>query len=412
LSFSITLLYFFSGDYVLAANMFVSFVFFSWFFINGCLFPQNFERNATFLVFYFVLVPFLITILRGGIWNTNGSIYIGLLGPLYALLLPNKRKALSLFGLYAVLVVLIVIIQPYLRDTGSSLTGFRLFVFWYGFLIIATFVFGTTYFFVIQRDKAYHLLGMEKEKSERLLRRIEKDLDQAATIQKDLLPKENPSFEGFEITGSNMPCYQVGGDYYDFIPIDTDRLGVVIADVSGKGISASLLMASLRAALLAEIHPHYNIQEMAGRLNDFVFKSSPMNSFITFFFCDIHRRSGELRYVNAGHTPPLVIESSGRFSNLKSTGFALGMFPHASFELGSIRLNREEIAVLYTDGIPEGRNKAQEEYTDERLRNLVIRHANLSACRLSEKILEDVQAFALGTEQADDITLIIIKRLI
>ncbi len=390
----------------------ISFVFFSWFLINGAIFPNNFERNATYLVFYFVLVPFLLTILKGGIWSANGAIYIGLLGPLYALFLPNKRKALLLFGAYIVSVVVIVILQPYFDGSLTQVTGIRLFIFWYGFLIIAAFVFGATYFFVIQRDKAYRLLGLEKEKSERLLKRIEKDIERAAAIQRDLLPKENPSFEGFDITGLNIPCYQVGGDYYDFIPIDTDKLGVVIADVSGKGISASLLMASLRAALLTEIHPHYDIREMASRLNDFVFKSSPINSFITFFFCDIHRKTGELRYINAGHTPPLVIESSGQFSNLESSGFALGMFPHARFEPESINLKSDEIAVLFTDGIPEGRNKEQDEYTEERLRKLVQSHGNLSVSQLSEKILEDVGTFAAGTEQTDDITLVLIKRRI
>lgn len=405
-----TFLYYVSGDRILAAIMFVSFSFFCWFLINGALFPNNFERNATYLVFYFILVPFLLTILKGGIWSANGSIYIGLLGPLYALLLPNKRKALFLFGLYAVLVVVIVIFQPYFTDSLSEMTGIRLSIFWYGFLIIATFVFGATYFFVIQRDKAYRLLGIEKEKSERLLRRIEKDLEQAAMIQRDLLPKENPCLEGFDITGTNIPCYQVGGDYYDFIPIDADRLGVTIADVSGKGISASLLMASLRAALLAEIHPHYDIQKMVSRLNNFVYKSSPINSFITFFFCDINRKTGELRYINAGHNPPLVIENSGQFSNLESSGFALGMFPDVSFESGRIHLKSEDIAVLFTDGIPEGRNTAHEEYTEERLRNLVIGHRDLSACQLSAKIFEDVGAFSAGTEQGDDITLVIMKR--
>jgi len=388
----------------------VSFVFFLWFYTNGALFPQNFERNATYLVIYFVLAPFLITILKGGIWSANGSIYIGLLGPLYALLLPNKRKALYLFGLYALLVVVIVIYQPYFTDSLSEMTGVRLFIFWYGFLSIAAFVFIATYFFVLQRDKAYRLLGIEKEKSETLLRRIEKDLEQAATIQRDLLPKENPILDGFDITGTNTPCYQVGGDYYDFIPIDADRLGVGIADVSGKGISASLLMASLRAALLTEIHPDYDILEMAGRLNDFVHKSSPMNSFITFFFCEINRQTGELRYINAGHNPPLVIENSGQYSNLESSGFALGMFPGASFESGNIHLKSEDVAVLYTDGIPEGRNTAQEEYTDERLKNLVIDKRNLTASQLSAKIFEDVEAFTSGTDQADDITLVIIKR--
>jgi serine phosphatase RsbU (regulator of sigma subunit) len=410
MSLSIALLYYFNGDIVLAIIMAVSFAFFCWFDVNGGLYPKNFDRNATYLVSYFVLVPFLITVLKGGIWSANGVIYVGILGPLYALLLPNKRKALFLFGLYVVLTVVIVLFQPYFNEVVSGLTGFRLFMFWYGLLIIVAFVFGGTYFFVLQRDKAYRLLGIEKEKSERLLRRIEKDLEQAATIQRDLLPKENPSLEGFAITGKNISCYQVGGDYYDFIPIDSDRLGVVIADVSGKGISASLLMASLRAALLAEVHQGYDILEMASRLNDFVYKSSPMNSFITFFFCEINSQTGEFKYINAGHNPPLVIKTSGESSNLESSGFALGMFPDVTFESGSIHLHNEDVAVLFTDGIPEGRNADQEEYTDERLKNLVIEERNLTASQLSAKIFTDVETFTAGAEQADDITLVIIKR--
>ncbi|MGD9347017.1 MAG: PP2C family protein-serine/threonine phosphatase [Candidatus Aminicenantes bacterium] len=410
LSVSISLLYFMRGDIIQAAIMLFSFVFFCWFMVNGALFPQNFERNATYLVFYFVLVPFLITFLKEGIWNANGAIYIGLMGPIFALLLPNKRKALLLFGLYVLLVIVIVLFQPYFADSIAEITGFRLFIFWYGFLIIATFVFGSTYFFVLQRDKAYRLLGIEKEKSERLLRRIEKDLEQAAKIQRDLLPKEDPNLEGFDIVGTNIPCYQVGGDYYDFIPIDDDRLGVIIADVSGKGISASLLMASLRAALLAEVHAHYDIQEMVGRLNDFVYRSSPISSFITFFLCEINRQTGELKYINAGHNPPLVIKNSGGFSCLESSGFALGMFPEENYELGKIQLKSEDVAVLFTDGIPEGRNTKQEEYSDERLKDLAIEMRNLTASKLSANIFEDVEKFTAGAEQADDITLVVIKR--
>ena len=410
MSFSITLLYYASGDIIQAAIFLFSFAFFCWFFISGALFPQNFDRNAVYLVFYFVVVPFIITILKGGIWNANGAIYIGLMGPLFALLLPNKRKALFLFGLYVVLTVIIVLIEPHLSDSISEMAGLRMFIFWYGFLIITAFVFGGTYFFVLQRDKAYRLLDIEKEKSERLLRRIEKDLEQAAKIQRDLLPKENPALEGFDITGTNIPCYQVGGDYYDFIPIDADRLGVVIADVSGKGIGASLLMASLRAALLAEIHHQYDIREMASMLNDFVYESSPINGFITFFFCEVNRQTGDLHYINAGHNPPLLIDNSGQFSNLQSSGFALGMFPGSNYETGNVQIKSGEMVVLFTDGIPETRNTAQKDYTDERFRTFVIDQRNLTATELSTKILEDMKRFSEGAEQADDITLVIIKR--
>jgi len=116
--------------------------------------------------------------------------------------------------------------------------------------------------------EALRALAEEKERSGLLLRRIEADLEQAARIQKALLPKASPSLEGFDIFGLNVPCYEIGGDYFDFVPIDADWIGLVIADVSGKGISASLLMASLRAALLAEVYPEYDLRRMAARLND------------------------------------------------------------------------------------------------------------------------------------------------
>ena len=401
---------FLAGNKLMAAGFFFSFVVFFGFLVDGALFPNHFERNAFFVLTYFVLSPIPITFILGGLWRSGGAIMVGLLGPLYALLFPKKRKAFYLFCLYAASILGLTLFPFFPRDSTVELTGPYSFVFWSGFLILVAFIFGAMYFFVVQRDKAYRLLDQEKDKSEKLLRRIEKDLEQAAKIQKDLLPKKNPRLEGYEISGWNVPCYEVGGDYYDFVPIDADRLGVVIADVSGKGISASLLMASLRAALLMEVHPRYEITKMAARLNDFVFKSSGLSSFITFFYGELDSRNGELRYVNAGHNPPFVLSAKGQLSALGSSGFPLGMFPRATYESGTARLAPGDIIVLYTDGIPEGRNERGEDFTEERLKSLVLNHRDLSAAQLSQKIIGDVQGFATGTEPCDDITLVIIKR--
>jgi len=207
--------------------------------------------------------------------------------------------------------------------------------------------------------------ALEKEK-------MEKEMALAAQIQRDFLPKKEPECENFEIAGINIPCHQVGGDYYDFISIDPQRLGIVIADVSGKGVSASLLMASLRAALHSEINPDYKLEKMASKLNDFVHRSSAANSFITFFFCEINKESSQLSFINAGHNPPL----------LESCGFCLGMFPGATYEMQKICLNPSELILLFTDGITEGRNKKNEEFTEERLIKLVKKHSKLSAQKL------------------------------
>ncbi len=250
----------------------------------------------------------------------------------------------------------------------------------------------------------------EKPKNEALLRRIEADLAQAARIQEDLLPKASPKLEGFDMSGSNVPCYEVGGDYYDFVPIDDDRVGVVIADVSGKGISAALLMASLRAALLGEVRPDYDLGTMAARLSDFVYRSSGPTSFVTFFFAEVDRRTEELRYINAGHNPPFVLDKGGRARTIEGSGFPLGMFSGSRYETRTAPLARGEIAVLFTDGIPEARNAEGQEYSEDRLRTLVRDNRSASASDICRQVLSDVHGFAGDDQPCDDITLVVLKR--
>jgi sigma-B regulation protein RsbU (phosphoserine phosphatase) len=245
--------------------------------------------------------------------------------------------------------------------------------------------------------------SIEKEK-------MEKELDLAAKIQEDFLPKESPKLKNFEIAGSNVPCYQVGGDYYDFIPIDDNRLGIVVADVSGKGVSASLLMASLRAALQSELYPKYKIEEMAAKLNDFVHRSSSPNSFITFFFCELDKKTGELNYINAGHNPPIVIDMKNKVYRMESCGLCLGMFPSVDYGVQKLTLNPGDTAVLFTDGITESRNKDNKEFNEERLIKLLQKNIKLSAQKLMEKVNQEVEKFTTGAEPMDDMTLVIIKR--
>lgn len=245
--------------------------------------------------------------------------------------------------------------------------------------------------------------AIEKEK-------MEKELALAAKIQEDFLPKQSPKLKNYEIAGSNVPCYQVGGDYYDFIPIDDNRLGIVIADVSGKGVGASLLMASLRAALQSELFPKYNIEEMARKLNDFIHRSASPNSFITFFFCELNKKNGELSYINAGHNPPLVLDKKGTIHRMESCGFCLGMFPDVDYEVRKVTLNPGDTAVLFTDGITESRNKDNKEFNEDKLIKLLQKHSKLPAEKLLEKINEEVDKFTAGAEKMDDQTLVIIKR--
>ena len=246
--------------------------------------------------------------------------------------------------------------------------------------------------------------SIEKEKMER-------ELALAAKIQEGLLPKESPECKNFEIAGSNIPCYQVGGDYYDFITIDPSHLGIVIADVSGKGVGASLLMASLRAALHSEVYPQYKIEKMAVKLNDFVHRSSSPNSFITFFYCELNKKTCKLKYINAGHNPPLVINKKGKLHRLESCGLCLGMFPSIEYEVKDLALDVGDMAVLFTDGITESRNKDNKEFDEERLIKLLRKFSKLPAQKLLEKISEGVDSFISGADRMDDMTLVIIKRV-
>ena len=162
--------------------------------------------------------------------------------------------------------------------------------------------------------------SIEKEKMER-------ELQLAAQIQKDFLPKATPSCEHFDIAGKNIPCHQVGGDYYDFIPIDPGRIGMTVADVSGKGVSASLLMASLRAALHSEVRPRYEMEAMAAKLNDFVQRSSAINAFITFFYRRAEQGIGRSG-VRQRRAQPSAGPRPGRdVRSLESSGLCLGMLP-------------------------------------------------------------------------------------
>ena len=248
-------------------------------------------------------------------------------------------------------------------------------------------------------------IEVEREKD-----KMEKELSLAAQIQTDFLPKATPECKGFDIEGYMTPCYQVGGDYYDYIPIGSDRLGVTIADVSGKGVSASLLMASLRASLHSEVHLHYDMEKMAAKLNDFIHKSSSINSFITFFFCELNMKSGELKFVNAGHNPPVLIDKKGKISRMESCGLCLGMFPNVEYKAQIVALQPGDTALLFTDGITESRNKENKEFEEEKLVKFLKKNSKLSALEFIKEVQAAVETFTAGTEQMDDQTVVVIKK--
>jgi sigma-B regulation protein RsbU (phosphoserine phosphatase) len=242
--------------------------------------------------------------------------------------------------------------------------------------------------------------------------RMEQELEIAALIQKRLLPTQSPKWGEGEIAGINIPCHQVSGDYYDYIDIDRDRLGIVVADVSGKGAGPALYMAGLRSYLYAQIHSEYDIERMLAQLNDFIYKDTKPNDFISFIFCELNKQNGVLKYINAGHNPPIIINKKKEILRMDSCGFCLGMFPSVRYQANTLVLEPGAIALLFTDGIIEGRNHKKEEFSEQRLIEFIRKNTGLSAAKLRETICAEVKDFVSDAEQEDDMTLVIIKRSI
>ncbi|MBM3295221.1 MAG: PP2C family protein-serine/threonine phosphatase [Candidatus Aminicenantes bacterium] len=357
-----------------------------------------------------VFGSFAATCLMGGFHRSDGIIFMGLIAVLYAMVFPSRKHAIFVFAAYLSLfsVALVLELTVFRADSGQPFASTLMY--WLVFITMAVFTVLTIRYFVGERDRTFRLLQAEKERSEGLLRRIESDLALAAKIQRDFLPRQDPQVEGFEISGLNVSCYEVGGDYYDFVPVDPYRLGIAVGDVSGKGIGAALLMASLRAAFRAEIHAGSRIDAMASALNDFVHQSSAISSFITFFYCELDRRSDEVRYVNAGHVPPLVLRTDGSLEILGSTGFCLGMFPGSSYEAKTVRLGVGDVLVLYSDGIPDGRDADDAEYGQDRLVALMRANAGLGAAGLLAAVADDAKRFIGEVPRFDDQTLVVVQR--
>lgn len=258
---------------------------------------------------------------------------------------------------------------------------------------------------------AVKIEDFERREQEKKAEEIRKQLELAAQFQRNLFPEKSPEFEGFDIAGHSVPTYQVGGDYYDYIPMGANSLGVAIADVSGKGPGAAFQMVSFRTRLRVEVNPEYNVREMAALMNDFVHSETDTSRFISFFFCELNNLTGELKFVNAGHNPPIVIKRKGKTERLGSCGLCLGMFPSEKYEAGSVTLDRGDLAVLYTDGITECRNEDNKEFGERRFVNIIKKNSKCSAEELLDRIFKELDVFTKEVDQMDDMTLVIIKRM-
>lgn len=248
------------------------------------------------------------------------------------------------------------------------------------------------------------LLQEELEKQ-----RMEKDLEIAQKIQRNLLPDTIPEMENFEIAAINQSARQVGGDYYDIIKLDDDRALFAVADVSGKGVQAALLMSNMQAFLQSISKQNIELDEASNLINDLVSENTTDGSFITFFWGIINDKTKELNYVNMGHNPPLLVQNN-ELRKLKLGGMILGVMPTmVPYKSEKILLESNDRLYLFTDGITEAMNFEGEEYSDEKLEELILTLDNLNAEESLNKILTSVKEHTKGAPQSDDITAMVIK---
>lgn len=251
--------------------------------------------------------------------------------------------------------------------------------------------------------------------------RLEKELEVAASVMSMILPKDITPSKTFDLSATSVSCKQVGGDYYDVIPLKDNHFALVVADVSGKGVPGALLVASLQASLRAYLDYYpgnlpfppnrendIDLKDLTRKLNQIIMRNSTEDKFITFFVGIIDTDKKTLNYVNAGHNPPLLFRGK-TMEKLTRGGIPLGMYPFDQFEEGRIELKRDDTLVLFTDGVTEAENEKEELYSDERLEKLLHKITKESPEAIHKKVLDNVLKHMGECEATDDITLIVIR---
>ena len=236
-------------------------------------------------------------------------------------------------------------------------------------------------------------------------------MEDAKEVHKAFFPQENLLIPGLTCESFCRPARGIGGDYYDFLPLQADRWGIAIGDVCGKGIGAALLMASLQASLRAQaMHPHSDLSALIADVHRLVLAASPKHLYASLFYAEYDPATRTLRYVNAGHNAPIVLRwKIGRCEvfHLEPSGTALGLLESSQFTSQAFRLEKDDLFVAYTDGITESENASGESWGKERLETLLRHCRDCAPAQIVERILDEVLAFGKDCSQKDDMTLVV-----
>jgi sigma-B regulation protein RsbU (phosphoserine phosphatase) len=256
---------------------------------------------------------------------------------------------------------------------------------------------------IAMENARLHMAILEK-------RRMEQELRLGREIQGRLLPKPPSDLRGLALDARSIPCFEVGGDYYDFLELPGGDLGIAIGDVSGKGVSAAIIMSSIQAALRVAAPIEPDLSSLIARLNGLLFRMAGGRKYVTFFFGRYNPATGELRYVNAGHNPPFLV-ADGVVTPIHSTGRPIGILADGVFEERSVHLARGATLFLYTDGLNEANDANETEYGNDRLEATMVRAAEAGIHTIASKVLDDVAAFEAGAHATDDKTIVVLRRL-
>jgi phosphoserine phosphatase RsbU/P len=248
--------------------------------------------------------------------------------------------------------------------------------------------------------------------------RLRRELALAAQVQQRLLPACAPEGAGVELAGFCEPARGVGGDYYDFITLDQHQMGIAIADVAGKGMPAALLMSTVQATLRSltarngsTLPAIPELAQMVGKLNRLIFNSTSGEHYVTFFYANFDQGSKRLTYVNAGHNPPLLMQTNGsiNFRELASGGLIAGVFENSSYDQEIVQMESNDLLFMYTDGLTEALNRNGEEFGESRVRKILASTVELSVKEIRDEIIRSVKEWSVNVPLHDDLTFVVMK---
>ncbi|WP_249067158.1 SpoIIE family protein phosphatase [Halalkalibaculum roseum] len=263
---------------------------------------------------------------------------------------------------------------------------------------------------IIATQSAQVLENARLHEEEEALKKMRHEVELAAKIQQKLLPDEEPQVEGYELCGRNITARSVGGDYYDFFPLDDQKWVICLGDVSGKGMPASLLMSNLQAMLRGQVLYQPSPADLLKNANRQFFQSTDAEKFVTFFLGILDTSSHTFRYSSGGHEYPFVLHPDDGFSRLKSGGLPLGVMDNQEYEEYTVTLNHGEKLVIFSDGIIDSRNEQDDRFGEEKLQRLLMNEKDKSGNELMNNIFDASLEHNANQEPFDDMTMVVLSR--